>query len=65
MMALDIKLENTVTGQADMVLVPRRPTQAMLDAAWANAHDENAEGVWGDMIEEWELCREQGEVRKR
>ena len=38
----------------DFVLVPRVPTKAMLDAAWADAHDEDALWVWNSMIEEHE-----------
>jgi hypothetical protein len=36
-----------------MVLVPRRPTKKMLDAAYWSANDENAAGVWKSMIEAW------------
>ena len=56
-MTLSAKLEDAVTGQCEMVLVPRVPTGAMLKAGWAEAHEENAEGVWSDMIETWELER--------
>jgi hypothetical protein len=52
------KLEPAVTGQSDMILVPRKPTQAMLKAAWADALGEDATGVWESMIEEWELSTE-------
>jgi len=34
-----------------MVLVPRRPPKAMIEAAWAPALDEDAAGVWRDMIQ--------------
>jgi hypothetical protein len=37
----------------EMVLVPRIPTKAMLDAAYYEAMDENAEGVWEKMIGAW------------
>jgi hypothetical protein len=37
----------------EMVLVPRIPTKEMIDAAWASALDENAMGVWEDMIQAW------------
>lgn len=37
--------------EEEWVCVPRRPTKAMLDAAWAYALDEDAEGVWRSMIE--------------
>lgn len=33
------------------VLVPAQPTEKMLDAAWADAHEENALGVWRTMID--------------
>ncbi len=42
-----------MTGQCeDMVLVPRNPTKEMLEAGWYEAHAENAEGTWRDMIEQ-------------
>jgi len=50
--------ENAVTGQDDMVLVPRKPTPAMIEAAWAEALGENAEGVWREMIAACECPRE-------
>ena len=37
-------------ASSNFVVVPRVPTQAMLDAAWAAALAENAEGVWEEMI---------------
>ncbi len=44
-----------MTGQdKDFVLVPRKPTPEMLAAGWYEAHDENAEGVWRDMIAAYE-----------
>lgn len=36
---------------AGYVCVPRDPTKDMMDAAWAYALDEDAEGVWKSMIE--------------
>lgn len=33
------------------VVVPRTPTESMLENAWAEAHDEDAAGVWSSMIE--------------
>jgi hypothetical protein len=36
---------------AGYVIVPRAPTKEMLDAAWADALDENASAVWSSMIE--------------
>lgn len=35
---------------ADYVLVPRDATEAMIEAAWADANDEDAKGVWNSMI---------------
>lgn len=44
-----------VTGQhGDYILVPRTPTESMLKAGWYEAHEENALGVWRDMIDAWE-----------
>jgi len=45
-----------VTGQHDSayVVVPREPTLAMLNAAWADALAEDAAGVWKAMIENYE-----------
>lgn len=37
----------------EMVLVPRHPTKEMIEAAWADAHGEDALGVWRSMIEAW------------
>lgn len=37
----------------EMVLVPRRPTKEMIDAAFYSATDEDAAGVWDDMIKAW------------
>src|ERR1035437_10523215 len=39
------------TARPDMVLVPRVPTKAMVEAAWAEALAEDAAGVWQVMIE--------------
>jgi hypothetical protein len=36
---------------AGYVCVPRDPTKAMLESAWAHALDEDAEGVWKSMVE--------------
>ena len=30
----------------------RIPTDAMVEAGWAESHDENAAGTWRDMIDE-------------
>jgi hypothetical protein len=43
-----------VTGQSEFVLVPRVPTKGMLEAGWYEAHDEDAAGVWREMISVWE-----------
>jgi hypothetical protein len=49
----------TVTGQnEEFVLVPRKPTEAMLRAAWADAHDEDALGVWDSMISAYEASNQ-------
>ena len=37
----------------EMVLVPKRATKEMIDAAYWAALDENAESVWGKMIDAW------------
>ncbi len=44
----------TVTGQQEMVLVPRIPTPEMLEAAWQWAHAENELETWRAMITAWE-----------
>ena len=36
---------------AGYVCVPREPTKAMVESAWACALDEDAKGVWESMIE--------------
>ena len=62
MMTDSAKLEDAVTGQPEYVLVPRVPTQGMLDAAFYSAVSEKAESVWEDMIKAWESSHEQGEI---
>jgi len=58
-MPVDAKLEDAVTGQeSDFVLVPRNPTKEMLTAGWADAHFEDAAGVWRSMIEAWEFSQQ-------
>lgn len=47
---------STVTGQCEMVLVPRLPTSDMLAEGWYGAHDEDVGTVWRLMVEAWE-CR--------
>jgi hypothetical protein len=37
----------------EMVLVPRVPTKEMIEAAYWDANDEDAAGVWGSMIRAW------------
>jgi hypothetical protein len=48
--------------EIEMVLVPRVPTQAMIDAAWAPARGEEAAEVWREMIDGW-LSRSAVETR--
>jgi hypothetical protein len=62
MMTSKIKLDSTVTGQQEFVLVPRTPTKEMLEAAWADALAEDAMGVWRAMVERWESSCKQGEL---
>ncbi len=50
--------------ETEMVLVPRQPTKEMLDAAYLDAHDEDAAGVWASMIEAWQLAQ-QRKIRQR
>ena len=57
-----MKIEDTVTGQQEMVLVPREPTPSMLKAGWYAAHDEDAAGVWRDMIEAYVLSAKEREL---
>jgi hypothetical protein len=57
-------MKGTVTGQQqknDYVLVPRIPTREMVDAAWAYALDEDAEGVWRSMLNEYEASHSASE----
>jgi hypothetical protein len=35
---------------AGWICVPKTPTASMLEAGWADAHAENAAGVWEEMI---------------
>jgi hypothetical protein len=49
----------------DMVWVPRKPTADMLKAEWFEANEENAVGVWRDMIEAWKSSSQQREVDER
>jgi hypothetical protein len=36
---------------AGYVCVPREPTPRMIDAGWADAHEEDAAGTWRAMVE--------------
>lgn len=45
----DVVIENCI----EFVSVPRNPTPAMLEAAWADALAEDAAGVWRSMIDAW------------
>ena len=49
-------------NQTEMVMVPRFPTKEMLDAAYWDANDEDAAGVWKSMIAAW-LSSQQGKLR--
>jgi hypothetical protein len=44
---------NSTDEEPEMVLVPRRPTEEMLEATYWSATDEDAAGVWEDMIKVW------------
>jgi hypothetical protein len=37
--------------KAGWICVPKVPTASMLDAGWADAHEEDAAGVWREMIQ--------------
>jgi hypothetical protein len=58
------KLEDAVTGQPEFILVPRVPTIEMLKAGWYEAHDEDAAGVWREMIKTWEMQMRDRELVK-
>jgi hypothetical protein len=61
MATVHVKLVSASTGEcSDYVLVPRAPTEAMIKAGWFEAHEENASGVWRDMIEAWESSVKNG-----
>ncbi len=45
---------DTVTGQCDMILVPRVPTKEMLEEGFYPALAEDARAVWSAMVEEFE-----------
>lgn len=48
----------------EMVLVPRKPTKEMLEAAWADALAEDAGGVWKSMVENWLQSQSAGNSSK-
>jgi hypothetical protein len=52
-----------VAEQNEFVLVPRKPTPEMLEAAWAYIRDEDGPGVWSAMISAYE--EESGRVEHR
>lgn len=58
-------IQDTVIGQGEVITVPRIPTREMLEAAWADAHDEDAAGVWASMITAWELSCQQIKLSQR
>ena len=62
-------MSNTISegheDETDMILVPRKATKEMIDAAWAAALAEDAEGVWESMINAWLLNGEKGELGER
>jgi hypothetical protein len=39
--------------EIEMVLVPRLPTEEMIEAAYWCAYNEDAKGVWEKMISAW------------
>jgi hypothetical protein len=47
--SLTIKIVESLAASG-YVCVPQQPTRDMLDAAWADALEEDAAGVWGTMI---------------
>lgn len=59
------KIGSAVTGQSEFVMVPRVPTQEMLEAAWADALAEDALGVWRSMIKAWDSPGQDGELASR
>jgi hypothetical protein len=48
-----------VTGQREMIVVPRIPTKEMLAYGWYGAHVEDAGQTWSLMIEAWEKSSEE------
>ena len=46
----------------ELVIVPKTPTKEMLDHAWACALDEDAAGVWREMIGTGSLSLQNGKV---
>ena len=52
-----------MTGQQELVLVPRIPTKEMLEAAWADALAEDAAGVWAAMLAAYQTSSTAQEIR--
>lgn len=52
-MSANIPTGEKPEDEQEMVLVPRKPSKEMLEAAWAHALAEDAEGVWRSMISCW------------
>lgn len=42
---------------AGYVIVPKEPTQEMIEAGWAAAHDESAAECWRDMLAASQQCQ--------
>jgi hypothetical protein len=47
--------------EQEMILVPRRPTKEMLDAAYWPNIDDDIEGLWEAMVDCW-LRNQQGKL---
>ena len=43
-----------VLSNSGLALVPREPSEKMVADAWADAHEEDALGVWKTMIASYE-----------
>jgi hypothetical protein len=44
-------------SNSEYVMVPRKPTEKMISAAWADALAEDAIAVWESMIEAYETSK--------
>lgn len=42
--------------KAGFVIVPKEPTVTMIEEAYWSALAESAEGVWREMVGQWEKC---------